>query len=127
MKKLTLTLGFVVFLFLVPMFAEESPAKAIDRNSDSQLNMVDENIADDLNKTDKNVKKKSIFKKKKLKSEKAGVVDMLVPFLLGLLLGLIGVLIVLLVNKKGPERKRKIQFALLGWLWWLVILSLLLL
>jgi hypothetical protein len=127
MKKLTLTLGFLVFLFLVPMFADESPAKAIDRESDQQLNLVDENVADDLSKTDKNVEKKSFFKKKKPKSVKEGVADMIIPFLLGFLLGPIGILIVLIANKKGPERKRKIQFALLGWLWWLVILSLLLL
>ncbi|MCD4792398.1 MAG: hypothetical protein K8R54_04130 [Bacteroidales bacterium] len=47
-------------------------------------------------------------------------------FLLGFFLGLIGILIVFLVNLNHPERKAKMRFAWLGWVWWLVILSIIL-
>jgi hypothetical protein len=43
-------------------------------------------------------------------------------FLLGLLLGLIGMLIVYLVNADSPNRKKKMRSATAGWLVWLVIL-----
>jgi hypothetical protein len=48
------------------------------------------------------------------------------PFLAGLLLGPIFISCVFLFNQQHPERLKKVKTAFFGWLWWLIVFSVIL-
>lgn len=116
----------LLFLY-VGTFAE-------DRNSESELKGSQSVELSEAGNSDENPEKiksdskiKSFFKKlNPFKKAEDDFPKFLIAFLFGFLLGLIGILIAFLIYLKNENRKRIMSFAWLGWLWWLVIFSLIL-
>jgi len=131
MKKFLLILCIPIFL--------SGNLYAVDQNTErSNCDIQELTINEGVDVFDAPVFKKEKFKKKDSKIRKffkklnpfkkrqSDFVHYFIAFFLGLLLGLIGILIAFLIYLKHESRKRIMSFAWLGWLWWLVILSLIL-
>jgi hypothetical protein len=121
------------YLILMMLFLISNLALAVDETvkttPDNQNGVSDQVVMlDDQEISTQSTENEIVWPlfKKRSKSAKDATTDWLIPFLLGFLLGPIGLLIVFLVNLKKPDRKSKVRWALTGWLWWLVILGIIL-
>lgn len=143
MRKILLTVSILGCVLLNSYASEKTPVPDDESNSSVLLNR--QNQSSDFQNLDlltfekakkrKTSKNKTFFGKVKEKISTftvnkknifSGKNFYIIPFLLGFLLGPIGILIVFLVNLKKTERKAKVWMAWVGWIWWLVILSIIL-
>lgn len=133
MKKILLVLCIPIFFF-GNMQAADNRSETSVLNS-QELSEAEAAPSDDaLTIKTKTLTKKSDSKLKRFfkrlnpfKKMQGDFTNYFIAFLLGLLLGIIGILIAFLIYLNHENRKGIMKFAWIGWLWWLVIFSILLL
>lgn len=143
MKKLILTISILSCVLLNSYAAEKIPVVKGETNSNvlsDQQNQTSDIQSLDLSSVEKAKKLKASKNKTffgKIKEKISNITFCkrnifrgnnfnILPFILGFLLGPIGILIVFLVNLKKPERKAKVLAAVSGWTLWLLIFSIIL-
>ena len=134
MKKILLVLCIPLFLFGNMFAVDNNTEVSVNETQEVAISTSSSTVAVPISQKETYTKvKKSKIKKffKRLnpfkKAKGDDFTNYVIAFLLGLLLGLIGILIAFLIYLNHDNRKRIMNFAWIGWLWWLVIFSLILL
>ena len=126
MKKVTLTLTFLCLLFMSAFSDDESPKNSSENKSNMSVVKIEKQSGNHFIAQFKEIKEK--VKTGKIKESFGGPIGkMLIGFAFGFVLGLIGVLLTFLIFLKNPDRSLYVRGALVGWVWWMLILVLILL
>ena len=143
MRKPILSFAVLTFMFFNLNAAEELPPSNFDGEPTYKI-IEPENLFEiqnlnlpDANKINENPEKGTESKYNRLLKKSTAIFNKdnifsgadfyIGAFILGFFLGPIGILLVYLFNLKQPNRKAKVMASLLGWTWWLLILSIILL
>ena len=134
MKKVLLVLCIPLFLFGNMFAVDNNTEVSVNEKQEITISTSSSTVGVPISQKETYTKvKESKIKKffKRLnpfkKAQGDDFANYIVAFLLGFLLGLIGVLIAFLIYMNHENRKGIMKFAWIGWLWWLVIFSLILL